>query len=118
MLDFKEEIAKAIAKVTNMEEKQLREYIEIPPNSDLGDYAFPCFKLAKDLRKAPQAIAEDIKANIEIDGKVIERIEIVGGYLNIYINKEALAENVLKEVYDKREKYGSILHQILQNHSI
>ena len=107
MLDFKEEIAKAIAKVTNMEEKQLREYIEIPPNSDLGDYAFPCFKLAKDLRKAPQAIAEDIKANIEIDGKVIERIEIVGGYLNIYINKEALAENVLKEVYDKKEKYGS-----------
>jgi len=107
MLDFKEEIPKAIAKVTNMEEKQLREYIEIPPNSDLGDYAFPCFKLAKDLRKAPQAIAEDIKANIEIDGKVIERIEIVGGYLNIYINKEALAENVLKEVYDKKEKYGS-----------
>ena len=107
MLDFKEEIAKAIAKVTNMEEKQLREYIEIPPNSDLGDYAFPCFKLAKDLRKAPQAIAEDIKANIEIDGKVIERIEIVGGYLNIYINKATLAENVLKEVYDKKEKYGS-----------
>lgn len=107
MLDFKEEIAKAIAKVTNIEEKQLREYIEIPPNSDLGDYAFPCFKLAKDLRKAPQAIAEDIKTNIEIDSNVIEKIEIVGGYLNIYVNKSTLAENVLKEVYDKKEKYGS-----------
>lgn len=107
MLDFKEEIAKAIAKVTNIEEKQLREYIEIPPNSDLGDYAFPCFRLAKDLRKAPQAIAEDIKTNIEIDSKVIEKIEIVGGYLNIYVNKSTLAENVLKEIYDKKEKYGS-----------
>ena len=107
MLDFKEEIAKAISKVTNIEEKQLKEYIEIPPNSDLGDYSFPCFRLAKDLRKAPPAIAEDIKANMEIDGKVIERIEIVGGYLNIYINKATLAENVLKEVYDKKEKYGS-----------
>lgn len=107
MLDFKEEIAKAISKVTNIEEKQLKEYIEIPPNSDLGDYSFPCFRLAKDLRKAPPAIAEDIKANMEIDNRIIERMEIVGGYLNIYINKATLAENVLKEVYDKKEKYGS-----------
>jgi arginyl-tRNA synthetase len=107
MLDFKEEIAKAISKVTNIEEKQLKEYIEIPPNSDLGDYSFPCFRLAKDLRKAPPTIAEDIKANMEIDNRIIERMEIVGGYLNIYINKATLAENVLKEVYDKKEKYGS-----------
>ena len=107
MLDFKEEIAKAISKVTNIEEKQLKEYIEIPPNSDWGDYSFPCFRLAKDLRKAPPAIAEDIKANMEIDNRIIERMEIVGGYLNIYINKATLAENVLKEVYDKKEKYGS-----------
>ena len=83
MLDFKEEIAKAISKVTNIEEKQLKEYIEIPPNSDLGDYSFPCFRLAKDLRKAPPTIAEDIKANMEIDNRIIERMEIVGGYLNI-----------------------------------
>ena len=107
MLDFKEEIAKAISKVTNIEEKQLKEYIEIPPNSDLGDYSFPFFRLAKDLRKAPPTIAEDIKANMEIDNRIIERMEIVGGYLNIYINKATLAENVLKEVYDKKEKYGS-----------
>ena len=85
----------------------MKEYIEIPPNSDLGDYSFPCFRLAKDLRKAPPTIAEDIKANMEIDNRIIERMEIVGGYLNIYINKATLAENVLKEVYDKKEKYGS-----------
>ena len=83
MLDFKEEIAKAISKVTNIEEKQLKEYIEIPPNSDLGDYSFPCFRLAKDLRKAPPAIAEDIKANMEIDNRIIERMKIGCGYLNI-----------------------------------
>ena len=51
MIDFKIEIAKAISKITNIEEKELVSYIEIPPNSDLGDYAFPCFKLAKALRK-------------------------------------------------------------------
>lgn len=107
MLNFKQEIAKAISKVTDIDEKELETYIEIPPNSDLGDYAFPCFKLAKALRKAPPAIATEIKENIQIDGNIIEKIEIVGGYLNIYVNKEALASNVLKEVFEKQEKYGS-----------
>ncbi len=107
MIDFKQEIAKAISKVTNIDEEQLKEYIEIPPNSDLGDYAFPCFKLAKDLRKAPPAIATEIKDKIEIDEKIIEKIEVVGGYLNIYINKATFAKGVLEEVADKKEKYGS-----------
>lgn len=107
MINFKEKIAKEIASVTNLDEKELATYIEIPPNSDLGDFAFPCFKLAKSLRKAPPVIANEIKENIKIDEKIIEKIEIVGGYLNIYINKETLIENVLKEVTDKKEKYGS-----------
>lgn len=107
MINFKEKIAKEIASVTNLDEKELATYIEIPPNSDLGDFAFPCFKLAKSLRKAPPVIANEIKENIKIDEKIIEKIEIVGGYLNIYINKETLIENVLKEVADKKEKYGS-----------
>ena len=107
MINFKEKIAKEIASVTNLDEKELATYIEIPPNSDLRDFAFPCFKLAKSLRKAPPVIANEIKENIKIDEKIIEKIEIVGGYLNIYINKETLIENVLKEVADKKEKYGS-----------
>ena len=107
MINFKEEIAKAIADVTKLEEKELENYIEIPPNIDLGDYAFPCFKLAKDLRKAPPIIANDIKENIKIDEGIIDRIDVVGGYLNIFINKEALTKTVLEEVANKEEKYGS-----------
>jgi len=107
MINFKQEIAKAIAKVTNLDAKELENYIEIPPNSDLGDYAFPCFKLAKDLRKAPPMIANDIKENIEIDKFIIEKIDVVGGYLNIFINKEALVKTVLEEVAKQNEKYGS-----------
>ena len=107
MVSFKEEIAKAISEVTNIDIKEIETYIEVPPNSDLGDYAFPCFKLARTLKKAPPVIATEIKENIKIDEKVINKIEIVGGYLNIYINKETLAENVLKEVAEKQEKYGS-----------
>jgi len=107
MINFKKEIANAIAKVTNLDAKDLENYLEIPPNSDLGDYAFPCFKLAKDLRKAPPMIANDIKENIEIDENIIEKIDVVGGYLNIFINKQALVQTVLEEVADKKEKYGS-----------
>ena len=73
MVNFKQEIAKEIAEVTNLDSKELENYIEIPPNSDLGDYAFPCFKLAKELRKAPPMIANDIKENIKIDEKIIEK---------------------------------------------
>ena len=107
MINFKKEIAKEIAKVTNLDENELTTYIEIPPNSDLGDYAFPCFKLAKALKKAPPVIATEIKSNIEADENVIEKIEIVGGYLNIYINKETLVQNVLNEIAEKKENYGS-----------
>lgn len=107
MIDFKENIAQKISEVTNIDKEKLKTYIEIPPNSDLGDYAFPCFKLAKSLRKAPPVIASEIKEAIKLDDGSIEKIEIVGGYLNIYINKASLAETVLKEVAQKQEKYGS-----------
>ena len=107
MIDFKENIAQKISEVTKIDKEELKTYIEIPPNSDLGDYAFPCFKLAKSLRKAPPVIASEIKEAIKLDDGSIEKIEIVGGYLNIYINKASLAETVLKEVAQKQEKYGS-----------
>ena len=66
MLDFKKEIAKEIAKAVELNEEQLYSYIEVPKSQENGDYAFPCFKLAKELRKSPIAIAEDIKNNISL----------------------------------------------------
>lgn len=107
MINFKAEIAKAIGGVTNINTNELEEYIEIPPNNDLGDYALPCFKLAKVLKKAPPVIATEIKENIKIDENIIEKIDIVGGYLNIYINKTTLVKNVIEEIKEKQEKYGS-----------
>ena len=62
-------------------------YIEIPPNSEMGDFAFPCFKLAKELKKAPPAIAVELKEQLTAD-EVIERIDVAGGYLNFFINLE------------------------------
>ena len=105
MVNFKELIAEKIAAVTEIEKEEILGYIEIPPNDEMGDYAFPCFKLAKVLRKAPNMIAEDLKSKIETDENII-RIEIVGGYLNFYINKLLLAETVLNEINDKKDDFG------------
>ena len=105
MIQFKKEIAKEISKATEIEQNEIEGYIEIPKDQNNGDYAFPCFRLAKTLKKAPQAIAEEIKEKIEIDNNVIERIEVLGGYINFYINKKLLAKEVLEEISNK-EEYG------------
>ena len=59
MLNFKKEIAKKISEIIDMNLDEIEEYIEIPKEKDMGDYAFPCFRLAKVLKKAPQVIAEE-----------------------------------------------------------
>ncbi len=105
MTDFKKIIADAISKVINKESKELETYIEEPKEVNNGDFAFPCFRLAKELRKAPPMIAEDIKAKIEIDKTLIENIEVIGGYINFFVNKQALASEVLKEIAETDE-YG------------
>ena len=107
MSNLKNIIAKAISKASNINEKELEEFIEIPKDTSMGDYAFPCFKLAKELKKAPPAIANDIKEKLEIEEKYIKKVEIVGGYLNFYINNNILVEEVLKEFEIKKENYGT-----------
>lgn len=106
MINFKQEIAKLIGEITKINWEELENYLEIPPDAKMGDYAFPCFKLAKTLRKAPPAIATEIKENLKTENTVIEKIEVVGGYLNIFINKKLLIESVLKEIDEKKDKYG------------
>ena len=108
MIEYKSEIGKIITKAIELN-IDIEEYIEVPQNTEMGDYAFPCFKLAKELRKAPQMIAEDIKnkINVEEHSDIIEKIEIVSGYLNFYINKASLVKTVLEEVERTQEKFGA-----------
>lgn len=114
MLDYKYEIANIIKNAllkqdNNLKIEGLQDFIETPPNSDMGDYAFPCFRLAKDLRKAPQAIATDLEKVIieDLNSDIIEKVEIAGGYLNFYINKLTLIKEVLTSIEIEKEKYGS-----------
>lgn len=105
MINFKQEIAKQIAKVIELNEKELETYLEIPKDTKNGDYAFPCFRLAKELKKAPPQIANEIKEKIEIDTTKIEKVEVLGGYLNFFVNKQVLTKEVLTEIA-KNEEYG------------
>ena len=61
MIDYKKALANKIAKITNLDAEEIVKYIEIPPNTEMGDYTFPCFRLAKELKKAPPMIAQEIK---------------------------------------------------------
>lgn len=105
MIDFKNIIAKAISKVVNIDENEIEMSIEKPKGAENGDYAFPCFRLAKTLKKAPQIIATEIKEDIQVDENQITKIEVVSGYLNFFVNKQLLAKEVLQEMAENKE-YG------------
>ena len=105
MLDLKEIIANEIQKVTNVE--TIYDYIEVPANKEMGDFSLPCFKLAKELKKAPQIIATEIKDKLNIPDNIVLETKVVNGYLNFYLNPMLIAKTVLEEFEDKKEKYGS-----------
>lgn len=109
MIDFKLIIANVISKVTNVDAEEIKSYIEVPKDLKNGDYAFPCFRLAKALKKSPPAIAEELKLKIEeeslINENQISKLEIAGGYLNFFVNKNAITNQVLEEIA-KSEEYG------------
>ena len=78
---------------------------EYPPDSSLGDIAFPCFKLSRVLRKAPPVIAKEICESFK--SNIVSRVDAVNGYLNIFVDNEYLIENVLLQIEKLGEKYGS-----------
>lgn len=106
-MNMKQEIAKQIAKVIKIDIQELESYIEVPKDETMGDYAFPCFRLAKSLKKAPPVIANEIKENMELDTDVISKVEVVGGYLNFYSNQKMLTKQVLYQFEQQKEKYGT-----------
>ncbi len=105
MIDYKEKIAEILKdKVSQLESKEILEMIEVPPDPQMGDYAFPCFRLAKILRKAPPMIAKEIAEEIHSD--LFKKVESTNAYVNFFMNKTLFIEDVLKEVYEKKEDFG------------
>jgi arginyl-tRNA synthetase len=79
--------------------------LEVIENQEFGDFALPCFQLAKELKKNPNQIAEDLSKSLKLP-KFIERAEIKGPYLNFFLNQKILAKTTIKEVLEEKKKYG------------
>ncbi len=106
MADFKKLISESIkSEIEDLTLEEITALIEVPPNKEMGDYAFPCFKLAKIFRKAPNAIAEDLAGKIQPTDD-INKIINLGGYVNFFVNKESLAKKVINQVLSEKENYG------------
>ena len=111
-MDFKLSIANEILTAaerafgeTGLQPADIAAALEIPPSTDMGDYAFPCFKLSKALRKSPMMISDALAANIQAD--YLGRVESVKGYLNFFIDRATYAEKVVEAVLTQGESYGS-----------
>src|SRR3989338_2711807 len=95
---MKQIIVDLLAKATKLKKEEIEKIIEIPPNSEMGDYAFPCYILSKELRKNPAEIAMELAREINKNKKSlkeISRVECKGPYLNFFIDKKMLAKQIL-----------------------
>ncbi len=107
---FKEELIGLLAKETKFGKGEISRLIEIPPDEKLGDYAFPCFVLARHFKKSPAQIAAELKGKIKLP-KEFSRVEAAGPYLNFFVDNARLAEGVLNDIVKSKDKYGRRLGQ-------
>ncbi|MDY2918307.1 MAG: arginine--tRNA ligase [Anaerococcus sp.] len=105
MIDLKELISKKIeSQDIGLSYEEIYNLIEIPPQDDMGDYSFPCFTLAKTMRKNPAMIAEDLAKAIDLDE--FDRIENVNAYLNFFVDRTFFENEVLGEILEKKDDYA------------
>ena len=95
-MDYKKYIAEKL-KNDLIDTEEISSLIQVPPTNDMGDYALPCFKFAKVMRKSPVAIAEEFKNSFVCDD-VISGASAVNGYLNFKINRSGYANSLIKEI--------------------
>jgi len=105
-MNNKEAIAKILAKQIKLKEDEILSILEVPSNPELGDIAFPCFKLSSIYKKNPIEIAKELESKIKIT-KDLEKIKATGPYLNFFLEKSNLAIEVIKKILKEKEKFGT-----------
>ncbi|QIB70081.1 arginine--tRNA ligase [Aminipila butyrica] len=106
MINYKKEIAELICKnVEGLTLEEIMSMVEVPTDTKMGDYAFPCFKLAKTLRKAPPAIAQDIAEKLGGEA-AFAKVESVNAYVNMFLTRKGFMEDVVKEAVSEQDNYG------------
>lgn len=106
MLNFKEKFAEEISKITKKDISETLKIIEEPPDFNLGDLSFPCFSLAKELKKFPQDISKDLVEKLKKEKQEYFDYVFVGGYINIKIKPEILYKETISQVFENKEDYG------------
>ncbi|MBV1757476.1 MAG: arginine--tRNA ligase [Dethiosulfatibacter sp.] len=107
MIDYKLKVAELFSDlVDDVTLEDIYGMVEIPPNSQLGDFAVPCFRFAKVLRKSPNMIAETIATQIPADEN-FDKVTNEGPYVNFFVSKASFAKDILTEIENKKEKYGT-----------
>ncbi|MBQ3219634.1 MAG: arginine--tRNA ligase [Clostridia bacterium] len=104
-MDYKNYIAEKL-NVEGVSTEEICSYIEIPPNTEMGDFALPCFKLSKIMHRPPVVIADTLATNFVVD-EVVSEVNAVNGYLNFKINRVGYAKGILGEILSANETYGS-----------
>lgn len=106
MIDFKKEIAEIIAKnLEGLTEDEIKSMIEIPQDQSMGDYAFPCFRLAKTMRKAPNLIAAELAEKLQGE-KLFSEVSPVNAYVNMFVSREEMIKSTVSEVLEEKENFG------------
>jgi len=106
MIDFKKEIAEIIAKnLDGLTEDEIKSMIEIPQDQSMGDYAFPCFRLAKTMRKAPNLIAAELAEKLQGE-QLFSEISPVNAYVNMFVSREEMMKSTVSEVLEEKENFG------------
>ena len=104
-MDYKQYIAQKI-NVEGVAQEEIASLLAVPPDSAMGDFALPCFRFAKVLKKSPVIIAQELAKTIAPD-EVVAEVSAVNGYLNFKVNKAGLAADVLARIAREGAKYGS-----------
>ncbi|SFL27927.1 arginyl-tRNA synthetase [Paenibacillus sp. 1_12] len=106
-MNYKQLLAAQLGpQLEGVDEATIVELIEYPPNPQMGDLSMPCFKFSKLLRRAPQAIAEELAASWK-EHPAVQRVEAVAGYFNVFLQPGHLASSVIGEILEQQERYGS-----------
>lgn len=105
-MDYKKQIAEILHTTLNssLELDKIKQLIEVPKKDNLGDYAFPTFLLAKELHKAPNIIAQEVAA--EINDKLFDKVQPVGPYVNFFMSKNTVSNDVINQVLIEDSNYG------------
>lgn len=103
MEKFRKEVVKSLKK--ELKDVKAGIELEVPPDSSMGDFAFPCFVLSKEMKKKPNKIAEDLAKSIKLS-KYIKKVEVKGPYLNFFVNKSELAKETLSGIEKEKDRFG------------